>query len=222
MATTIFRLAEEIVKVLNGGSIQLASNVSLNEVKIAIGQVANTLLHADYLQVNAKMKEVIPNGTVLGLYESVAVTKYNSVSQATLPIKPLKLPRNMGIWSVWQTDKPQTEFIPIQMGQFNLLQSQPLINNLMGQVGYENFGNKLVFTKDLTIPNQTVTVDMRLAIMDISQYGDWDVLPILPDHEWQIKNEVIKLYSQVPIGDRVVDSTTKELQGIPLNQQRQS
>lgn len=108
------------------------------------------------------------------------------------------------------------------MGQFNLLQSQPLINNLMGQVGYENFGLQLVFTKDLTIPNQTVTVDMRLAIMDISQYGDFDILPILPEHEWQVKQEVWKMYSQEPIPDKLVDSTAKENKSVPLKQQQQS
>lgn len=219
---TIGRLAEEIKKLLDGGDPPLASAVTFNEVKISCGQVINQLLKVDYLQVNSKMREVIPNGSVLGLYEGVVVTKYNTVSQATLPIKPLKLPRNLGIWSVWQTDKPQTEFIPIQMGQFNLLQSQPLINNLMGQVGYENFGLQLVFTKDLTIPNQTVTVDMRLAIMDISQYGDFDILPILPEHEWQVKQEVWKMYSQEPIPDKLVDSTAKENKSVPLKQQQQS
>ena len=219
---TIYRLAEDCLKLLSGGDIQLAANISLNQMKIACGQVINQLLKVDYLQVNSKMREVIPNGSVLGLYEGVAVTKYKNVSQATLPIKPLKLPRNLGIWSVWQTDKPQTEFIPIQMGQFNLLQSQPLINDLMGQIGYENYGLQLVFTKDLTVPNQTVTVDMRLAIMDISQYGDYDILPLLPEHEWQVKQEVVKLYSGEGIADKVVDSTTKQLQDIPLKQQQQS
>lgn len=219
---TIGRLAEEIKKLLDGGDPPLASAVTFNEVKISCGQVINQLLKVDYLQVNSKMREVIPNGSVLGLYEGIVVTKYNTVSQATLPIKPLKLPRNLGIWSVWQTDKPQPEFIPIQMGQFNLLQSQPLINNLMGQVGYENFGLQLVFTKDLTIPNQTVTVDMRLAIMDISQYGDFDILPILPEHEWQVKQEVWKMYSQEPIPDKLVDSTSKENKNVPLKQQQQS
>lgn len=219
---TIYRLAEECLKILNGGEVQLASNISINEMKISIGQVLNSLLKVDYLQVNAKMGETIPNGAVLGLYEGIEVTRYKEVSQCSLPIKPLKLPRNMGIFSVWQSDKPEQEFIPLQMGQTNLLKSQPLINNLLGQVGYENFGSKLIFTKNLTEPNETITVDMRLAIMDINEYGDYDILPILPEMEWQVKQEIVKLYSGVQIGDRVVDSTTKELQGLPLKQQQQS
>lgn len=62
---------------------------------------------------------------------------------------------------------------------------------------------------------------MRLAILDFSQYDDWDILPILPEQEWQIKQEVIKLYSQVGIADMVVDPTSKQLQNQPTQQQKQ-
>ena len=40
---TIGRIAEECLKILSGGNIQAATNISLNEIKIAIGQVANSL-----------------------------------------------------------------------------------------------------------------------------------------------------------------------------------
>lgn len=221
--TTIYRIAEECLKILSGGNIQLASNVSINELKIAAGQVINGLLKTDYLKINTKTRETIPNGTVIGTYENIAVSQKGFKSTAILPIKPIQLPRNMGVWAIWQTDIPEREFIPIQMGQYGLLQSQPLINDLLGQVGYETYGNKVLFTKDLTQGGQyTVTVDMRLVIMDISQYGDFDPLPILPEHEFIVKQEVIKLFSGEQVADKVVDSSTKQLQGIPLKDQKQS
>ncbi len=220
---TLGRLAEEVLRMLDGGQVQAASAVSANEVKIAIGQVANSLLKVDYLSVNAKLGETIANGTVLGLYEGIVPTSYKTgKSKATLPIKPLKLPRNMGIFSVFLSDEPDNEFIPLQMGQRNLLQSQPLINDLLGQVGYENFGMELVFTKDLPMLYPDKTLSMRLAIMDVSQYGDYDILPILPEQEWQIKQEVVKMFSGLGIADKLVDSTTKQNQNIPLNQQKES
>jgi hypothetical protein len=40
--------------------------------------------------------------------------------------------------------------------------------------------------------------------------------------EWQIKQEVIKLYSTEEVGDSLVDITTKDQQNIPLKQQQQS
>lgn len=225
---TIGRLSEEILKILSGGDIQAATNVSLSEIKISIGQVCNQLLKVEHFSVNEKMGEKIPNGSVLGLYEDIPVVSYNGKSKASLPIKPLKLPRNMGVWAIYpkytingnyELDK---EFIPLQMGQGGLLKSQPLINDLMGQVGYENFGGDIIFTKDIKTTFPNVVVAMRLVIMDISQYDDYSILPILPEQEWQIKQEVIKLYSGVGIPDMLVDPTTKNQQNVPVKQQSQT
>lgn len=220
---TIGRLSEEIKKLLDGGDPPIASNITFNEIKIAIGQVLNQLLKIDYFQVNVKMGEIIPNGTVLGFYEGIVpVSTSIGKSKATLPIKPQKLLRNMGVWSVFMEHEPEKEFIPLQMGQGNLIQSQPMINGLLGQIGYENFGMELVFTKDLPLLFPGKTISMRLAIMDVSQYGDYDILPVIPEMEWQIKQEVVKLYSGEPIPDKIVDSTNKERKQIPVNQQTQS
>ncbi len=227
-APTKYRLAEEILRWLSGGSIPSAIDPSINEIKISIGQVCNQLLKTDYFQVNAQIGETIPNGSVLGLYEGLSVIKLSDFrSQVALPIKPLKLPRNMGVWSVFpyseaiQSYDYVNEFIPIQMGQFNLMQSQSLLNDLLGQVGYENYGDKIIFTKNL-LDIGIDTVGMRLVIMDISQYGDWDILPILPEMEWAIKQEVIKLYGGAPMPDKTVDPSVKSQKNIPIQQQTQA
>lgn len=228
MATTIYRLAEECRKLLAGGDPGAADNISANELKIAIGQVCNSVLKTEYLQVNGRTGETIPNGSVLGMYTDIAVVTYNGKSKATLPIKPLKLPRNMGVFAIYpkytgigdyQLDK---EFIPLQMGQAALIKSQLMINDLLGQVGYEVFGMDVVFTKDIKTLFPEVVLAMRLAIMDISQYDDYDVLPVLPEQEWQIKQEVVKLYAGEPVPDKLVDDTAKEQKNIPIKQQQQN
>jgi len=225
---TIYRLAEQTLSLLEGGDLKAASSLSINEIKIACGQVINTLLKTEYFTVNLKMGEVIPNGSVLGLYEGIEVVSSNGKSQCTLPIKPLKLPRNMGVWAIYpkyelnsnyEYDK---EFIPLQMGQGGLIKSQPLFNELLGQVGYENFGDKIIFTKDIKSLFPDVVVAMRLAIMDISQYGDFDMLPLLPEQEWSVVSEVYKMYSTQPIPDKTVDATVAEQKGMPMNQQKQN
>lgn len=218
---TIYRLAEECFRLIEGGNPAVASSISINELKIACGQVINQLLKVEYLQINSKIGEVIPNGSVLGLY-TVPVTKYKDRSQASLPIKPIKLPRNMGVFSIFPEDEPDKEFIPLQMGQYSLIRSQVGFNDLLGQVGYEVYGDKVIFTKDLTIPRETVNVNMRLVVMDIAAYGDFDILPILPEMEIQVKQEVYKLYISQSIPDKVVDSTVKENKNIPLKEQSQS
>lgn len=225
---TIGRLSEEILKLLSGGTLQTAKDISLNEIKIAIGQVCNQLLKTEHFTVNEKMGEKIPNGSVLGWYEGIEVTSSNGKSKCSLPIKPLKLPRDMGVFGVYpkytsngnyELDK---EFIPLQLGQSALIKSQPLLSDLLGQVGRETIGGEIWFTKDIKALFPDVVVAMRLVIMDISQYGDYDILPILPEQEWQIKDAVVKMYSGEAVADRVVDATTKEQQGVPVTQQKQS
>ncbi len=221
-ALTLYRLGEEISRMLNGGKIPTATNVSLNELKISICQVANSLLKTDYFQVNAKWGEMIPNGSVIGYYPEVVVETWKNKSRAKLPVKPIKLPRDMGVFSVFPSGEPDKEMIPLQMGEWSLLKSQPLINDLLGQVGRTTYGEWIEFTRDITRPGENVTVDMRLVILDFSQYGDYDPLPLLPEHEWQIKQEVVKLYSGEPIADKTVDPSVNEQKNTPIKQQSQA
>jgi len=224
---TIYRLAEQALSLIEGGDPKAASSISLPEIKIACGQVINSILKMDYLTINGKLNEVIPNGSVLALYEGIEVQSSNGKSQATLPIKPYKLPRNMGVWAVYPkytTDSNydyDKEFIPLQMGQGGLIKSQPLFNDLLGQVGYECFGDKLFFTKDIKALFPDVVLAMRLVVMDISQYGDYDTLPVPPEYEWDIITQVYKMYSTQPIPDKTVDSSVSEQKGVPVNQQKQ-
>lgn len=225
---TIYSISEAILKFLSGGEINAATNISMDEIKISVCEVINQVLKVEHFSVNEKMDEKIPNGSVLGFYENIEVISYNGKSKATLPIKPLKLLRNMGVWAIYpkyesngnyEFDK---EIIPLQMGQGALIKSQSLFNDLLGQVGYENFGLEIIFTKDLKTIYPDIVLGMRLVIMDISQYGDFDLLPLLPEQAWGIKQEVIKLYSGVGIADMLVDPSNKQQQNMPLKEQKQT
>lgn len=220
--TTRYRIAEQVLRIINGGDISAASEITIRDIMIGVGQVANQVLKGEFVQSDIAFGETIPNGAMLCYYEGIAVQSWKGRCRATLPVKPIRMRRNMGVWSIRLSDDPTNEFIPIEMGQFNLIQSQPMLNDLLGQVGYEVFGDKVVFTKDITVPSETTTVDMQLVLLDINQYGDYDPLPILPEQEYSIIKELIALYSGTPTPDKLVDSTTKAQKGVPVNQQKQS
>jgi hypothetical protein len=227
---TKYSLAEAATAIIHGGKIGMASTPSINTVKVAVGQVLNKLLKIDALQmnVNRDMAERIPNGCVLGMYEGISVSQYNGKSMAVLPIKPMKLPRNMGVWGIypkWEINGNydfDNEFIPLQMGQGGLLKSQRLISELLGQVGYEVFGDKVVFTRDITAKSQDVVLAMRLMILDIDEYSDWDMLPIPPEMEFDVINEVVKMYKGQGVPDKTVDPSVSEQKDVPIIQQRMS
>jgi hypothetical protein len=223
---TIYRLAEEILTMINGGNIKPSQNISINAIKIAIGQSINALLKTEQLNVNEKMREKIPNGTVLAFYENIEVESYNGKSRCKLPIKPIKLQKNMGIWGIYPKFDTQEdyrfdeEFIPTEMGQIGLLKSQPLLNDL-GLTWYENYGMECIFNKDLKLLFPNIKLAMRLVIMDINQYGDYDPLPVLPEHEFLIKEQIFKLYTGIGIADKLVDVTSSFQKNVPIQQQRQ-
>jgi hypothetical protein len=218
---TIYRIAEEALRIISGGDPDVASKVHINELKISAAQVANSLLKVEYFNTNVPMGEMIPNGAMLGLYENILVEKWKDRSRCTLPIKPLKLPRDLGVYSVFPSDFPDNEFIPLQMGQAALLTGQPLLNSLIGNTR-TTYGMIVEFSQDITLPDTEVFVSMRLVILDISQYGDYDPLPILPEHEFEIKRQLVAMYINEPVRDTVVDPAVAEQKGVPVNQQIQS
>jgi len=220
---TLRYIVESAFGLIEGGDPAAAASISWGDLKASAAAIINKFLKTEYLTINAKIGETIQNGTVLGLYENIDVVQYGGGrSKSTLPAKPLNLPRNMGVFSVFLMSDPSKEFIPLQMGQANLLKSQPMINDLLGQIGFEVFGNEVVYTKDLTQLFQGEKVAMRLAILDPSQYGEYDPLPLPPEYEWDIINELVKVYSQQPTPDKISDATSDELKAIPINQQKQS
>jgi hypothetical protein len=221
-------MAEQCLRIISGGELPNAIQPTIPQIKILLGQVINQLLKVGFFEVNMADGERIPNGLVIGTYEDIAVEGYNGKSRALLPIKPMHLPRNMGVFGVypkWETNAGidfDNEFIPLQMGQGSMIKSQPLISDILGQVGYENFGSYIVFTKDLRSINPNVTVAMRLVIMDISQYGDYDLLPLPPEYEAQAIMTVVEMFQKQPIPDKLVDPSVSEQKNIPIPQQRQS
>lgn len=221
MALTLGRISEEISLLLNGGRIGDATKYHQNEIKLSICQVCNQLLKLEYFNTTLPLGEMIPNGAAIGTYENQLVTKWSNTSKISLPVLPLRLPRNLGIYQIFSQSDYFAEFIPLQLGEASLIRSQGIVSNLSGYVGYESAGLDVIFTRDLTIPNTEVFLTVRLVILDFSQYGDYDPLPLPPEMEWQIKQEVLKLYSIEKIPDKLVEPLVKEA-GVPTTQQVQA
>lgn len=210
MATTRYKIAEQAMLLINGGRVGNASKVHINELKIAVNQLANQALKMEYFQVNVPMQEMIPNGAAIATYENIIVTKYKNVSKSVLPCYPLKLPRGMGVFQIFNPSDVNACFIPLESSMAALISSQPVLNNLLGHTGFEVYGTDVIYTSDLTQPSQDVYVTMRLVVLDINQYTDWDILPLAPEQEWQIINEVVRLYGPEPPADKLVDPGIKE------------
>lgn len=221
MPTTKYKIAEQCVRLLNGGEVPVASKVKIREAVIAVEQVLNKMLKMEYLNLNIPTAELIPNGASVATYVDIPVVQYGNRSKSTIPAMPLKLPRGIGLYQIFDPTNMDCPFIPLEMGQWGLLKSQPLINDLLGQVGYEWYGTDVVFTKDLTTPSP-VTLTFRLVVLDMSQYSDYDILPLPADMEADVVQEVYKLFATEPVGDKLVDPNSSDQVNVPPQQQAQS
>jgi hypothetical protein len=208
MSTTKMKISEQIQRFLGGGRTPTGQKVHIYEIRIAVEQVINKLLKTEYFQSNIALGETIPNGLVLATYDNIPVLPYKNVSQSTLPAYPVKLPLNLGVFMIFLTTDVTSVFIPLQQGDVAMLQKEPLISNLLGQIGYEVAGLQVMYNKDLT-NGGTVTplVTMRLAVLDITQYGDTDLLPIPSSMEWDVVTEVCRFYGVEPNPVKIIDGS---------------
>lgn len=218
MATTRYKIAEQIMSRLNGGRVGNASQFHINEIKMAVGQAANQLLKMEYLSTNLPMMEFIPNGAAIATYEDIAVVQYKNVSKSVLPCMPLKLPRSIGVFQIMDPDDANACFIPLESSMAALITSQPVLSGLFGYTGYEVYGTDVIYTSDIT--GGTSTVTMRLVVMDMDHYTDYDILPVSAEQEMQIVQQVLQLYAGDPGADKLVDPGIKQQRG-PLRDQIQ-
>lgn len=189
--------------------------VQMPDIIAAVGQMVNHMLKLQYLTDTLAVGDSIPNNLMIATYEDVPIETYGGKKCiATLPAIPVSLPRNMGVYMVSKDEDFDCLFIPLQAGQANLLKGQRMINNLLDQVGYELFGDKIVMTQDLTIDN-VASINMRLLITDITDYDEYTPLPIPADYATTIIDEVYKSFLPTEQAAMNKQEMTKNTNQIP-------
>lgn len=201
--STKFLMAEQVLLRLAGGYRDVAQSVQMEDVVKAIEQVINTMFQTQYYSATLPTGETIPDNLMIAYYENIAVTSYGDKAKAQLPIVPISLPRNMGVYRVVNED--DIDFIPVPLGQGALLRADKLLNDLLGSVYYEVRKNQVIFSKDITLLDVT-TVNMYLVVMDISLYSNTDPLPIPANMEEEIIEKVFAKFVSITPETGIVNS----------------
>ena len=209
MATTKKILSDQAILRISGGYKDISSPLDERDMWIAIGQLVNTILKSQHFSQTLPSGETLPENLMIGIYENIpTVSTTINRSKAMLPITPISLPRNMGIYQMYDPNFPDSPFIPIQAGQTALLKTDALLSDMLGQVSYEPKGRTIVFNKDLPLYGVN-SITMELVVMDIALYGVNDILPIPSDYEAGIVEQLIAMFgSVVPESGDVNDYTT--------------
>lgn len=217
MATTYYKLSEQIIRILKGSDRPVSIAPHPLEVKEMIGQVINQLLKVEgYNSLNDRalvdVGDIVPHNLIIATYDNVAVATYkNDYSSLTLPAMPVALPKGMGLFHIGGNDDPFNSYIPIPAGLYQMVSEEPLITDLLGQIGYERHGSLVVFTEDLTARVPAITsVSLKLIVYDLSTYSDYDMLPVPADMEATIISEVLKLLGVQQAPDNKVDPVSEQ------------
>lgn len=201
--TTKYLMAEQILTRLAGGYRDSNQPVQMEDVVKAIEQVVNSTFQMQYYSATLPTGETIPDNLMVAYYENIPVTSFGEKAKATLPVMPISLPRNMGVYRV--TDENDNDYIPVPLGQGALIKADKLLNDLLGNVWYELRNFTVVFSKDITLLGVT-TVNMYLVVMDISLYSNTDPLPIPAGAEDEIIEKVYAKFAIVTPETGIVDN----------------
>lgn len=208
--TTKRVIAEQVMFRIEGGYNDTASPIKYFDIFKAMEQKINADFKMQHFQMTLASGDTIPEFAMIATYDDITLSTYKNVkSICTLPVIPISLPRGMGVLEIYSPDYPNYLFIPLQAGQANLLRSQELINDLLGQIGYTPYGNKIIFEKNLLLMRLT-TVSMRLLVMDFSTYSETDPLNLPPDYESMLVEYLISQFAPVQQGDKLVDVYTQQ------------
>lgn len=185
--------------------------IDLREIKLLLVQSINKVLK---LQVSESFKAGqvdVPKCSLLEYTCAVTSDSGNNRSYITLPAIPLTLPLDMGIWSIAASSAAMTPYIPLPAQDVIVFQGTN-VSALEQQVGYYVQGKRVYFTKDITLSaNGSITsVIVNLLVSDFNQIGDTDLLPISPEVESAVIEDVLNTISAGRVGQ--VELQTKQSQ----------
>lgn len=204
-------IAEEVLYKLAGGVPTPSFPIHSRDIWSAIDSKINTLFKLKYFDTTLANGETIPEAAMIATYENVTVTSFGEKSKSTLPITPISLPKNIGIFQIYNPAYPDMPFIPLQKGQRFLLNADSLLNSLFGSISYEPKNTEVIYSLDLT-KFGVAAVTMELCVLDVGEYGITDPLPIPADMVGLVEDELIKEFAPVVAKTGYVSNWTNPTQ----------
>ncbi len=170
--------------------------IDIREIKLLLVQSINKILKLQVAESFKAGQVDVPKCNLLEYTCAVTSESGNNRSYITLPAIPLTLPMDMGIWSIAASNAALTPYIPIPAQDIIVFQGTN-VSALEQQIGYYVQGKKVYFTKDITLSaNGSITsVIVNLLVSDFNQIGDNDLLPISPEVESLVIEDVLNAIS---------------------------
>lgn len=205
MTVTKAILTEQILRILSGGNPSDRDRWRSADIQTAISDVANQLLKVEDIGTMAIQGMPNVDGLAVATYENIEISRdvnWNTTRTAkiTLPATPMMLENGMGVQMIYPSGRPDLAFKFIPFNIFGSWTKSRMVAPLHRRL-YTYHSGKIVVYDDLFGSGYT-TVDVLLTISDISQSGENDPLPILPEHRDAIVGAVVRRFMETPDTNR--------------------
>lgn len=207
---TLYSISESVKGMLHRDPAS-ASRPTLPVIKTMVIQVINSMIGLQHFTKTMGGGENIPDGLSLAAYDNIAVESYKNISRSVLPVMPVSLPLNMGIYHVGKTDDIVNGFVPFQPGEMQLIGEEEIISDILGEIGYWPAGKYIYYNRDITV-NGDYSINevfMFLVVKDLSLYAEFDMLPIPSSMEADVIMNTYKQFSSQTIESKKVDVISK-------------
>jgi len=206
MAITKRKLAEQALRIIQGGAIRDDAEIDIREIMMNIEQERDKLVQQEIfqsLQISGGYGATSINGAFVTSYVlNVETDNIKDMKFSKLPVTPISLPSDMGVVQVSFVQDQYKPFMRVSTGQLGLYSGMPS-ENALGRVGFfienslefsqESFqGTKIFYNKGMKNCNKEVLVKIVTVSEDIASD---DIFPITPEMQSTIVRNVVELYS---------------------------
>lgn len=197
--TTKFRIAEQVQRLYARflDKDNPSDVIDIREVIILVRQSLNKVLKLQVAESFKAGEYDIPKCNLIEYTCATVSDSTNSRAYISLPVIPITLPMDMGIWSIAATGAALTPYLPIPSQDvlvFGTVANGTNVSALEGQVGYYVQGKRVYFTKDITTSaNGSISsVIVNLLVADFNSITDTEMLPISPEVESAVIDDVLQ------------------------------
>tara|TARA_R110001583_G_scaffold83165_3_gene219864 strand:- start:714 stop:1373 length:660 start_codon:yes stop_codon:yes gene_type:complete len=204
MVITKRKLAEQALRIIQGGAIRDDAEIDIREVMMNIEQERDKLVRQELFQLLQMGENYISGSFVTSYNVSVETDNVKDMYFSKIPVTPLSLPNDMGVVQVSFIQDQYNPFIRMNTGQLGLYHGMPS-ESALGKVGFfiENSlefsqesaqGTKIFYNKGMKKKdcNKEILVKVVTVSEDIAPD---DIFPVSPEMQAVIVRNVVELYS---------------------------
>lgn len=208
MYTTKNKLAEQIIRLLDGGDPSDDSKHDKRAIILHIEQAVAFLVKGNFLKTLLVADTGI-DSHYISTFRNVEVLRDDELemSYSEIPHSYIELPKDKGIHLVCAMKAQDVPYVPVRNGS-QALYSHSAASNLEGRTGFWPEAKRIYYTKDIFTAG-CKKVLMKLIVPSPSNVDDDDSYPISTDMELPVINQVLQLMGVNVPTDDVNDNSSK-------------